>query len=292
MDFTPDMARSIIFTSNAPAAIGTYSQAVRAGDTLYLSGKIGLDPQTGQLGNGIDNQIDRVFRNLEAVAEAAGGSLADSVKLTVYLTDLSHFARVNEIMARYFDKPYPARAAVGVAALPRGALVEADAILVLGSRESGVESKEPGRAPSFVRSPRRCRRPQHPALDSQPGGSSEARAPRNSPRSRSRSSFAPALRGRDTHHPDRERPARLARAGGRHGAFDRDRLPAAAPADLADRGSDGRDRASLLQLLCEPGEGARPRRDGARLRRGARGVFRRRDDPSALLRAARGGAAA
>jgi len=127
-----DMARSIIFTSNAPAAIGTYSQAVRAGDTLYLSGQIGLDPQTGQLVNGIDNQIDRVFRNLEAVAEAAGGSLADSVKLTVYLTDLSHFARVNEIMARYFDKPYPARAAVGVAALPRGALVEADAILVLG----------------------------------------------------------------------------------------------------------------------------------------------------------------
>ena len=133
MDFTPDMARSIISTSNAPVAIGTYSQAVRADDTLYLSGQIGLDPQTGQLVNGIDNQIDRVFRNLEAVAEAAGGSLADSVKLTVYLTDLSHFARVNEIMARYFDKPYPARAAVGVAALPRGALVEADAILVLGS---------------------------------------------------------------------------------------------------------------------------------------------------------------
>jgi reactive intermediate/imine deaminase len=126
------MARSIISTPNAPAAIGTYSQAVRAGETLYLSGQIGLDPQTGQLVDGIENQIDRVFRNLKAVAEAAGGSLADSVKLTVYLTDLAHFARVNEIMARYFDTPYPARAAIGVAALPRGALVEADAILVLG----------------------------------------------------------------------------------------------------------------------------------------------------------------
>jgi len=134
MDFTPDMApRSIISTPNAPAAIGAYSQAVRAGDTLYLSGQIGLDPQTGQLVDGIENQIDRVFRNLKAVAEAAGGSLADAVKLTVYLTDLSHFARVNEIMARHFGTPYPARAAVGVAALPRGALVEADAILVLGS---------------------------------------------------------------------------------------------------------------------------------------------------------------
>jgi reactive intermediate/imine deaminase len=133
MAFTPDMARSIISTPNAPAAIGTYSQAVRAGDTLYLSGQIGLDPQTGQLVDGIENQIDRVFRNLNAVAEAAGGSLADSVKLTVYLTDLAHFARVNEIMARHFGEPYPARAAVGVAALPRGALVEADAILVLGS---------------------------------------------------------------------------------------------------------------------------------------------------------------
>ncbi|MGB5081612.1 MAG: RidA family protein [Burkholderiales bacterium] len=123
------MKRSIIATTSAPAAIGTYSQAVRAGDTLYLSGQIGLDPQTGQLVDGIDNQIHRVFANLEAVAEAAGGSLADAVKLTVYLTDLGYFARVNEIMSGYFGQPYPARAAVGVAALPRGALVEADAIL-------------------------------------------------------------------------------------------------------------------------------------------------------------------
>jgi len=123
--------RSTIATTSAPAAIGTYSQAVRAGDTLYLSGQIGLDPQTGQLVDGIERQIHRVFTNLRAVAEAAGSSLADAVKLTVYLTDLAHFARVNEIMAGYFDEPYPARAAVGVAALPRGALVEAEAILVL-----------------------------------------------------------------------------------------------------------------------------------------------------------------
>jgi reactive intermediate/imine deaminase len=125
------MKKSIISTSAAPAAIGTYSQAVRAGDTVYLSGQIGLDPGSGQLVDGIERQIHRVFANLKAVAEAAGGSLAEVVKLTVYLTDLAHFSRVNEIMAGYFDKPYPARAAIGVASLPRGALVEADAILVL-----------------------------------------------------------------------------------------------------------------------------------------------------------------
>ncbi len=125
-----NMTRSTISTLDAPAAIGTYSQAVRAGDTLYLSGQIGLDPATGQLVDGIESQIHRVFGNLKAVAKAGGGSLDDAVKLTIYLTDLSHFARVNEIMAQYFEKPYPARAAVGVAALPRGALVEADAILV------------------------------------------------------------------------------------------------------------------------------------------------------------------
>ncbi|HEX9194211.1 MAG TPA: RidA family protein [Burkholderiales bacterium] len=125
------MPRSIVSTPNAPAAIGTYSQAVRIGDVVYISGQIGLDPATGQLVEGIENQIHRVFGNLKAVAEAAGGSLASAVKLTVYLTDLAHFVRVNEIMARYFDKPYPARAAVGVAALPRGALIEADAVLVL-----------------------------------------------------------------------------------------------------------------------------------------------------------------
>jgi len=130
-DFILDMTRSTISTSDAPAAIGTYSQAVRAGDTLYLSGQIGLDPASGQLVDGIENQIHRVFGNLKAVARAGGGSLDDAVRLTIYLTDLSHFARVNEIMAQYFDKPYPARAVVGVAALPRGALVEADAILAL-----------------------------------------------------------------------------------------------------------------------------------------------------------------
>jgi len=124
-----NMTRSTISTLDAPAAIGTYSQAVRAGETLYLSGQIGLDPATGQLVDGI--QIHRVFGNLKAVAKAGGGSLDDAVKLTIYLTDLSHFARVNEIMPRYFNKPYPARAVVGVAALPRGAMVEADAILAL-----------------------------------------------------------------------------------------------------------------------------------------------------------------
>lgn len=126
------MAKTIIATDKAPAAIGTYSQAVRAGDTVYLSGQIGLDPASMQMVEGIDAQIVRVFDNLKAVAEAAGGSLADTVKLNVYLTDLGNFAKVNEVMARYFSQPYPARAAVGVASLPRGALVEADAVLVLG----------------------------------------------------------------------------------------------------------------------------------------------------------------
>ena len=125
------MTRSIVSTQNAPAAIGTYSQAVRAGNTLYLSGQIGLDPATGQLVQGIENQIHRVFGNLKAVAEAAGAALGDVVKLNVYLTDLADFARVNEAMAKYFSQPYPARAVVGVASLPRGALVEADAIVVL-----------------------------------------------------------------------------------------------------------------------------------------------------------------
>ncbi len=126
------MAKTIIATDKAPAAIGTYSQAVKAGDTVYLSGQIGLDPASMQMVEGIDAQIVRVFDNLKAVAEAAGGSLADTVKLNVFLTDLGNFAKVNEVMARYFSQPYPARAAVGVASLPRGALVEADAVLVLG----------------------------------------------------------------------------------------------------------------------------------------------------------------
>ena len=105
---------------------------MRCGDTVYCSGQIGLDPATMQLADGIDAQIHRVFANLRAVAEAAGGSLADAVKVTIYLVDLGNFARVNEIMAQYFPQPFPSRAAVGVASLPRGALVEADAILVLG----------------------------------------------------------------------------------------------------------------------------------------------------------------
>jgi len=127
------MAKTIISTAGAPAAIGTYSQAVKVGDTVYLSGQIGLDPQSGQMVDGIDAQIVRVFDNLKAVAEAAGGSLADVVKLNVFLTDLGNFAKVNETMAKYFQQPYPARAAVGVASLPRGALVEADAVMVLGA---------------------------------------------------------------------------------------------------------------------------------------------------------------
>lgn len=126
------MTKQTIATSAAPAAIGTYSQAVRAGNTVYLSGQIGLDPQSMQLVDGFEAQTVRVFENLKAVAEAAGGSLADAVKLTIYLTDLANFAQVNEVMARYFSEPYPARAAVGVKALPRGAVVEADAVLVLG----------------------------------------------------------------------------------------------------------------------------------------------------------------
>lgn len=124
------MAKTIISTTGAPAAIGTYSQAVRVADTVYLSGQIGLDPVSGQLVEGIDAQIVRVFDNLKAVAEAAGGSLADVVKLNIFLTDLGNFTKVNETMARYFQQPYPARAAVGVASLPRGALVEADAVMV------------------------------------------------------------------------------------------------------------------------------------------------------------------
>jgi reactive intermediate/imine deaminase len=126
------MNKRIIQTPDAPAAIGTYSQAVQVDQTVYLSGQIGLDPESMQLLEGIDAQIHQVFRNLAAVAAAAGGSLGDVVKLNVFLTDLGHFPKVNEIMAGYFGQPYPARAAVGVAALPRGALVEADAVMVLG----------------------------------------------------------------------------------------------------------------------------------------------------------------
>lgn len=126
------MTRQIIQTPRAPAAIGTYSQAVKVGSTVYISGQIPLDPTTGELVSGdIDAEIERVFNNLSAIAEAAGGNLSNAVRVTVFLTDLGHFARVNEIMARFFPEPWPARAALGVAQLPRGARVEVDCILHL-----------------------------------------------------------------------------------------------------------------------------------------------------------------
>jgi reactive intermediate/imine deaminase len=127
------MSREIIQTEHAPQAIGTYSQAVRCGNTVYLSGQIPLLPETMELVEGdMQVQIRRVFDNLSAVAEAAGGSLADVAKLNVFLPDLGHFAIVNEVMAEYFQPPYPARAAVGVAALPKGSQVEMDAVMELG----------------------------------------------------------------------------------------------------------------------------------------------------------------
>jgi reactive intermediate/imine deaminase len=128
------MSKEIINTENAPQAIGTYSQAVKVGNTVYLSGQIPLIPQTMELINGnMEAQITRVFDNLQAVAQASGGELKDIVKLNIFLTDLSHFPLVNEVMARYFSQPYPARAAVGVAQLPKGAEVEMDAIMVIES---------------------------------------------------------------------------------------------------------------------------------------------------------------
>lgn len=123
--------KHIISTPHAPAAIGTYSQAVKVGNTVYLSGQIPLDPATMQLVEGFENQVRRVFDNLKAVCEAAGGSLNDLVKINVFLIDLGNFARVNEVMATYFEEPYPARAAVGVSALPRGAQVEIEGVMVL-----------------------------------------------------------------------------------------------------------------------------------------------------------------
>ncbi len=126
------MSKSIIETNKAPQAIGTYSQAVKINDTVYLSGQIPLLPETMEIVEGdISDQIRQVFANLQAVAEAAGGDFFDIVKLNVFLTDLSHFPIVNEIMSEYFSQPYPARAAVGVSALPKGAEVEMDAIMVI-----------------------------------------------------------------------------------------------------------------------------------------------------------------
>lgn len=126
------MEKTVIKTSGAPQAIGTYSQAVKVNGTVYLSGQIPLDPSTmDMVKGGMEEQIEQVFKNVSAVCEAAGGSLNDIVKLTIYLTDLTHFALVNDVMARFFTQPYPARAALGVAALPKGSAVEMDAILVL-----------------------------------------------------------------------------------------------------------------------------------------------------------------
>ena len=126
------MAKTIIHTDDAPAAIGTYSQAVKVDNTVYISGQIPLDPASMEVvGGGIEAEITRVFDNLKAVAAASGGSLADVVKLNIFLTDLGNFPTVNEIMAQYFEQPYPARAAIGVAALPKGVGVEMDAVLVI-----------------------------------------------------------------------------------------------------------------------------------------------------------------
>ena len=126
------MSKTIISTENAPAAIGTYSQAVRVENTVYLSGQIPLNPATMEMVEGFEQQTVQVFENLKAVAEAAGGSLNDIVKLNIFLTDLDNFAALNEVMGRYFSAPYPARAAVGVVSLPRNSCVEMDAVLYLG----------------------------------------------------------------------------------------------------------------------------------------------------------------
>ena len=193
------MNKSIIQTTDAPAAIGTYSQAVRVDHTVYLSGQIGLDPASMQMVEGIDAQIHQVFKNLAAVAAAAGGSLGDVVKLNVFLTDLGHFPKVNEIMAGYFNQPYPARAAVGVAALPRGALVEADAVMVhrINSQvESGLAV----------------------FLSSQPGDSRQTRQARPHPRRRSGVAPAAALGRRNPHHADPRSAAGTGRASSGRGA--------------------------------------------------------------------------
>lgn len=125
------MNKQVINTSGAPAAIGPYSQAIQVANTIYTSGQIGLDPASGQLVEGFENQVHRAFKNLQAVAEAAGGSLGNVVKFTLFLTDLGQFAKANAIMQEYVPEPYPARSTVGVASLPRGAEFEVEAILVL-----------------------------------------------------------------------------------------------------------------------------------------------------------------
>ncbi|MBV8465412.1 MAG: RidA family protein [Burkholderiales bacterium] len=125
------MSKQIIHSGNAPKAVGTYSQAVKVGNTVYLSGQIGLDPVSGEMVDGFEAQAHQVFKNLRAVCQAAGGDLKDIVKLGVFVIDLGNFAKLNEIMGEYFEAPYPARAAIQAAALPKGALVEADGVMVL-----------------------------------------------------------------------------------------------------------------------------------------------------------------
>jgi len=125
------MAKHMIHTPSAPAALGTYSQGIRAGGTVYLSGQIGLDPQSGNLAASVEAQIEQSFSNLSAVATAAGATLDDAVKLTLFLTDVAHFAKVNEIMGRHFREPFPARSTVQVSALPKGAAFEVEAIVAL-----------------------------------------------------------------------------------------------------------------------------------------------------------------
>jgi reactive intermediate/imine deaminase len=142
------MTRQTIQSPDAPAAIGPYSQAIRVGNTVYLSGQIGLDPKTGQLVEGTEAQAHQVFRNLRAVATAAGGSLDDMVKVSVLLVDLAEFAKVNEIMASYFKTPYPARATYQVAGLPRGARIEVEGIVAL-SAAATVESSQTGWRETF-----------------------------------------------------------------------------------------------------------------------------------------------
>ena len=146
------MNRQPIHSADAPAAIGPYSQAIRAGSTVYLSGQIPLDPKTGQLVDGIDAQAHQVFKNLRAVAAAAGGSLDDMVKLSILLADLADFAKVNEVMAGYFTAPYPARATYQVAGLPRGARIEVDGILVLADAAAGWVATRTGWRETFDQS--------------------------------------------------------------------------------------------------------------------------------------------
>jgi len=140
------MSKEAISSKHAPAALGPYSQGVRAGWTVYLSGQLGLDPASGNLADGVEAQTHRVFKNLRAVAQAAGGELADMVKLTILMADLADFAKVNEIMATYFTPPYPARATYQVAALPRAARIEIEGILVLTPSGSAPTGTGPGEA--------------------------------------------------------------------------------------------------------------------------------------------------